>query len=363
MMFWPGWTVLLVGTVLLLVAPVEAGRRPLSDEELDTILAGRTKASPAVVLSDSTAEETAEIPLNLGGARVTRTVRSLKDLRKEGVVLQALDYSCGAAALSTVATYFFGDPIKETDVIAAILVTGQTPQEGIRKYFRRKGFTLLDLKRASESRGYRGTGYRGMTLEDLVETIAEQRAPVLVPINPFGYYHFVVVRGVKGDRVFLADPAVGNMTMKIARFEDVWVDGIGFVLTRRSGRASRGGMLLASADTSGPIPRTQPAGTDGEPRNGSQAGSSGEVPPLLNLREEEPVPDSSRLLPFMDRAVPSSIPQADMTFDNLQGRRIMSIFILQGYNAAVQYGRPAGNFVDFSPPPGQAIQITPSATQ
>jgi len=362
MMFWPRWTVLLLGTVLLLVAPVEAGRRPLSDGELDTILAGKTMASPPAS-SNSTPDEIAEIPLNLGSGRVTRTVRSLKDLRQDRVVLQALDYSCGAAAISTVATYFFGDPIKETDVIAAILVTGQTPQEGIRKYFRRKGFTLLDLKRASETRGYRGTGYRGMTLEDLVETIAEQRAPVLVPINPFGYYHFVVVRGVKGDRVFLADPAVGNMTMKIARFEDVWVDGIGFVLTRPDRRASRTGMLSASAGNSGSIPGTQPAGTNGEPRNGSQTGPSGGVPPMLNLREEEPVPDSSRLLPFMDRAVPSSIPEADHTFDNPQGRRVMSIFVLQNYNAAVQFGRPAGKFVDFSPPPGQPIQITPSASQ
>jgi len=331
MMFWPRWTVLLLGTVLLLVAPVEAGRRPLSDGELDTILAGKTMASPPAS-SDSTPDEIAEIPLNLGSGRVTRTVRSLKDLRQDRVVLQALDYSCGAAAISTVATYFFGDPIKETDVIAAILVTGQTPQEGIRKYFRRKGFTLLDLKRASETRGYRGTGYRGMTLEDLVETIAEQRAPVLVPINPFGYYHFVVVRGVKGDRVFLADPAVGNMTMKIARFEDIWVDGIGFVLTRPDRRASR-------------------------------TGPSGGVSPMLNLRDEEPVPDSERLLPFMDRAVPSSIPEADHTFDNPQGRRVMSIFVLQNYNAAVQFGRPAGKFVDFSPPPGQPIQVTPPASQ
>lgn len=331
MMFWPRWTVLLLGTVLLLVAPVEAGRRPLSDGELDTILAGKTMASPPAS-SNSTPDEIAEIPLNLGSGRVTRTVRSLKELRQDRVVLQALDYSCGAAAISTVATYFFGDPIKETDVIAAILVTGQTPQEGIRKYFRRKGFTLLDLKRASETRGYRGTGYRGMTLEDLVETIAEQRAPVLVPINPFGYYHFVVVRGVKGDRVFLADPAVGNMTMKIARFEDIWVDGIGFVLTRPDRRASR-------------------------------TGPSGGVSPMLNLRDEEPVPDSERLLPFMDRAVPSSIPEADHTFDNPQGRRVMSIFVLQNYNAAVQFGRPAGKFVDFSPPPGQPIQVTPPASQ
>ncbi len=359
MRLWSGWIILLLAVVCFLVAPAEAWRRPLSDEELDMILAGQTKAKVSKGKESPTSPEPTEVPLTLAGVRVTRTVQSLKDLRQRGVVPQALDYSCGAAALSTVATYFFQDPITETEVIAAILVTGQTPQEGVRKYFRRRGFTLLDLKRAAEARGYRGTGYRGMTLEDLVETIATERVPVLVPINPFGYYHFVVVRGVKGDRVFVADPAVGKMTMKVARFEDVWVDGIGFVLGHPARRASRSGTLLASAEGSGLPAAAKSAASNGNLQAEPQSRPSNGAPPLLTI-EQEAVPDSSQLQRVIDRSSlpPPNVP-TDMAFDNQAGSRVLSMFVLQNYNAAIQYGRPAGNFIDFSPPPGGSIHIQP----
>ena len=37
-----------------------------------------------------------------GGSRVNKRVKSLLELRQERVILQNLDYSCGAAALATV---------------------------------------------------------------------------------------------------------------------------------------------------------------------------------------------------------------------------------------------------------------------
>jgi hypothetical protein len=46
-----------------------------------------------------------------------------------------------------------------------------------------------------------------------------------------GYKHFVVLRGIDRGRVFLADPAHGNLRMSTGRFVSEW-DGIVFVLTR-----------------------------------------------------------------------------------------------------------------------------------
>jgi predicted double-glycine peptidase len=101
----------------------------------------------------------------------------------------------------------------------------------------RHGFSLLDLKRYVEQRGYQGIGYGKLTLEDLI-----QRAPVMVPVRLHGYNHFVVFRGSLGNRVLLADPAFGNRTMLAAKFEDAWLDypefgKVGFVVARADGTA------------------------------------------------------------------------------------------------------------------------------
>jgi predicted double-glycine peptidase len=347
---WTGWAIAAAGIVLLLAVPAAAELRPLSDEELDTILAGQVRTrvrdkAPAPV-------ETTDVSLALAGQRVTRTVQSYKAIRQQGVVLQKLDFSCGAAALSTVFTSFFQKPVQEEEVIAHILVTGQTPKEGLQKYFRRRGFTLLDLKRAAGAMGYQGTGYRGMAVEDLVETLVEERVPILVPIVPLGYYHYVVVRGIQGDRMLLSDPAIGQTTMKIAQFENVWVDGIGFVVNRPGGRAKGNGPLLASADPSSlilPVATAAPPGSNG---NGSDPASGGQAPPTSNSNGQtgEAVPKESGLIPIVDRSLPrDKTTQSIQTFLNAQDRRVVTYFNLPNYNAAVQFGQPAGNFIDFTP--------------
>jgi predicted double-glycine peptidase len=345
------WAVLLVGVgfLLALVVPASAALRLMTDEEMDA--APASGAARPLPKASKSPEERAVVPLVLAGGRATKTVKSFKALREEGVVLQALDFSCGAAALSTVLTFAFQDPVPETDIVAAILVTGQTPKEGLQKYFRRRGFTLLDLKRATESRGYRGAGYRGMTVDDLVESIGQEYLPVLVPISPMGYYHFVVVRGLRGDRVFLADPAVGNVTMKISRFEELWVDGIGFVVSRPRQRASRTGHLLASAGEAGLADAINAA---------SKSGPGDEVPPLLAPRPGEPAPRSTDLIQILSKTEMVTPPRgmtADQTFNNAKEARVISIFALPSFNAQLQYGRPAGNFVDFTPPPGRPLQV------
>jgi predicted double-glycine peptidase len=39
-----------------------------------------------------------------------------------------------------------------------------------------------------------------------------------------------VVKGVTSDRVFLADPGFGNVTMKTNRFKEIWKNGIVFTV-------------------------------------------------------------------------------------------------------------------------------------
>ena len=164
------------------------------------------------------------------GSRVNKRIKSLLEIRQDRVILQNLDYSCGAAALATVLRHGFGSDVTERELISLIFVFGQTPKAGIKKYFKRQGFTLLDLKRAARAKGYPSIGYKGMELQDLTDILSVDRLPILVPIRPLGYNHFVVLKGIYGSRVYMADPAFGNKSMKIHQFLDVWIDGIDFII-------------------------------------------------------------------------------------------------------------------------------------
>ena len=148
---------------------------------------------------------------------------SLKEIREDGVVRQQWDTSCGAAAMATVFTYTFNDPVTEREAASGLL--RQTEPLKVRH---RGGFSMLDMKRYAAERGYRGIGFRDMEFED----IRYLDAPI-VPVSFNGYNHYVVYKGVtpEGD-IRVGDPAFGNRILSRERFEDAWVDGITFVMLR-----------------------------------------------------------------------------------------------------------------------------------
>jgi predicted double-glycine peptidase len=165
-----------------------------------------------------------------------KQVRSLLEMRRDKVVVQQWDFSCGAAALATILNYQHGDPVTEREV-AIGLIDRKEYLENPDLVRMRLGFSLLDLKRYVDERGYEGIGYGDLTLKDLIE-----RAPIMVPVDFNGYNHFVVFRGMMRDRVLLADPAYGNRTMTVQHFEDGWLDypefgKVGFVVARVDGLA------------------------------------------------------------------------------------------------------------------------------
>ena len=156
-------------------------------------------------------------PEDAGG----KPIRTLKEIRAEGVVRQRWDMSCGAAALSTVLTYDYKDPTPETAIVVWILHRVNPVQVRARG-----GFSLLDLKHFAQARGYSAEGFSGVTMEQL----AQEKASVITPIRFKGFDHFVVVKGVVGDRIVLVDPGFGNLTMKTSRFAEIWKNGIMFVV-------------------------------------------------------------------------------------------------------------------------------------
>lgn len=157
------------------------------------------------------------------GLEVTVPVRSVKEIREDGITLQQLDYSCGSAALATLFTSYLGRPYSETEIINFIVKSTD-----LNKVAARRGFSLLDLKRFAESHGVQATGY---ALD--FASLQELNCPVLVPLyhKDTDMRHFVVFRGAIGDRVFLADPAIGRQTMFRSEFEELWNPRVGMVFS------------------------------------------------------------------------------------------------------------------------------------
>ncbi len=120
-------------------------------------------------------------------------------------VKQEHDFSCGSAALATLLTYHYDDPVTEETVFKAMFARGN------KEKIEREGFSLLDMKRYLEANGYYSDGY----VTNLGK-VAKVGKPVIVLINNGGYLHFVVIKGIDGEKVLIGDPATGARTLSRA---------------------------------------------------------------------------------------------------------------------------------------------------
>ena len=163
-------------------------------------------------------------PFKVGSISIHKRVKSFKDLKFTNVVRQTRDYSCGAASLATIMTYYIGRETSEEEVLNAILSNADTLKA---ERIREKGLSLLDLKTYSESLGYKVNGYKLPDYHDILKL----KIPAIVLINRRGLSHFVVVKGCIGQDVYVADPARGNRKISLEEFGEIW-EGILLVCTK-----------------------------------------------------------------------------------------------------------------------------------
>jgi predicted double-glycine peptidase len=172
------------------------------------------------------------ITVDIGqGSRIFVPVKSFKELRDEHVIKQAFDYSCGAAALATLLTYGLMDTVSEREILSQAMSTLSAAGVDLR---RKEGLSLLDLQRVSEARGHKAMGFRLNP-----RYLSKLEMPVMVYIEPRNYEHFAVLKGVRGNMAYLADPSLGNTRMPLYRFLDMWLgengEGIIFVVEHSDG--------------------------------------------------------------------------------------------------------------------------------
>ncbi len=157
---------------------------------------------------------------------------------QDRVVEQTTELSCGPAALATILTYQFDDPVSDAEIVRALFE--HVSPEYVEA---RHGFSLLDLKHYAESRGYEAVGYGNLTIEELAGL-----GPSIVKLHDGTLNHFVVFRGRRGGSVLLADPAQGTRSMGEAEFERIWEMGEAFVVRRPGENPTPGHLATTAAD-------------------------------------------------------------------------------------------------------------------
>jgi predicted double-glycine peptidase len=175
-------------------------------------------AAAWLVLAAAGSASAGQIPIESAGASFNVPITTFKEMHYRRVVHQKYDYSCGSAALATLLTYHYERPTLESTALKWMFAHGD--QEKIRK----EGFSLLDMKRYLASIGLDGEGYR-VTLDK----VAQVGIPGIILVNVRGYSHFVVLKGIRGDKVLIGDPALGAKLMTREDVEKIWT-GVFFTI-------------------------------------------------------------------------------------------------------------------------------------
>jgi predicted double-glycine peptidase len=134
------------------------------------------------------------------------------------VVRQQYDFSCGSAALATLLHYHYGLAVNEGSVFQAMYAAGDQQK------IQRVGFSMLDMKNYLKTQGFEANGYRRKASD-----LRGMSQPAIALIRVGSYRHFVVVKGVRADKVLVGDPAQGIKVFSIGEFEHAW-NGILFVI-------------------------------------------------------------------------------------------------------------------------------------
>lgn len=171
----------------------------------------------------------ADSVVTINQSRACLLLKSFKELRDQNVIKQSFDYSCGTAALATILKFYFSENVSEQEILGITFLSLSDNEELLKK---KQGISLLDLQRTSDILGYRADGFYL-----LPENLKKISRPVIVYIKPNGYEHFAVFKGVYNDRIYLADPSLGNIRMPIYRFLNMWINtngkGVVFVMEKK----------------------------------------------------------------------------------------------------------------------------------
>lgn len=146
------------------------------------------------------------------------------EMRFANTVRQMLDFSCGAASIATIMTFYFERHTTENDVLNALRVT----YDGDFSQTQEDGFSLTDLIHASEY-----LGYSAEAVAIAANELSRLNGPVIVHLDKDVVQHFVVLRHMSSDVAYISDPIAGDTAMPVHQFVEqytgnalaIWLEG------------------------------------------------------------------------------------------------------------------------------------------
>ena len=149
-------------------------------------------------------------------------IATLKEVKYRDTIHQKYDFSCGSAAVATLLTYQYDFPVNEQ------VVFEQMYAHGDRRKINKEGFSLLDIKLYLASIGFDADGFHAS-----LDQLQKSGLPAIALIEDRGYHHFVVIKGVRYGRVLVGDPARGTRAIALDHFNQLWKNGLLFVIHNR----------------------------------------------------------------------------------------------------------------------------------
>ncbi len=141
------------------------------------------------------------LQLTIAKNEITGLKKNAQFLGTDGVVMQTKPNNCGCAALKMIFDYY-KIPSTLDEIEEKVLIS-------------KKGSSFYTLKELAEIKGLNTEGWK-LSFDDFVNNIP---FPSLLYVNN---EHFIIVDSVKNDDVFIRDPAIGRLKLKINILIKYW---------------------------------------------------------------------------------------------------------------------------------------------
>jgi len=133
-----------------------------------------------------------------------KTISSYRSLRYQQTIGQTDIYTCGAAAVATLFTHFYKQPVGEIEVLEIaekiMEATGKKPQES--------GLNALSLKQALITKGI-DADVKEVTLEQLKRYFERGGLPIVIHVT-IPQPHYILAVGMIEDWLIVSDPTLGR---------------------------------------------------------------------------------------------------------------------------------------------------------
>jgi predicted double-glycine peptidase len=157
-------------------------------------------------------------------------ILSMKELREVDMIRQTHEYSCGAAALATLMN-MFGNKITEAEVLSSIF-GDKLPliidKDGKLKL---RALTLSDLEKSAHFFGFKVISVQVPNNRNIINILQSLKPAITRMYLYKTYLHFVVLRDINNEWVYISDPAYGNFKIPFTQFLKAWDAGDRILLT------------------------------------------------------------------------------------------------------------------------------------